>query len=218
MWVIESFVVGVLFTCRRSILLPSRPAGLARCANRRREAPDAAEPLHDREVGRRHRARQIVDAAAANLQNFRSGRSSSAPYCRNGRTHRHRARRLLETTVVPHRQGQGSHRDGPQDRSAVLRPCPSRNGLRRSRRLVLRDTLPYASDQQFAPTAKTFRLCSAAFGTRSWCRFLGIVLQRQLSDPGVQRLHVRGRRRRRHASRSENSGSALLQLRLPCQI
>lgn len=58
MWVIESFVVGVLFTCRPSILLPSRPAGLARCANRRREAPDAAEPLHDREVGRRYRARQ----------------------------------------------------------------------------------------------------------------------------------------------------------------
>src|SRR5216110_1614258 len=29
------------------------------------------EPLHDREVGRRHRARQIINAAAADLQNFR---------------------------------------------------------------------------------------------------------------------------------------------------
>src|SRR5260370_805521 len=29
------------------------------------------EPLHDREVGRRHRARQIIHAAAADLQNFR---------------------------------------------------------------------------------------------------------------------------------------------------
>src|SRR5256714_15011386 len=28
------------------------------------------EPLHDREVGRRHRARQIINAAAADLQNF----------------------------------------------------------------------------------------------------------------------------------------------------
>src|SRR5258708_32719254 len=30
-----------------------------------------AEPVHDREVGRRHRARQIINAAAADLQNFR---------------------------------------------------------------------------------------------------------------------------------------------------
>src|SRR5437762_14068293 len=29
------------------------------------------EPLHDREVGRRHRTRQIINAAAADLQNFR---------------------------------------------------------------------------------------------------------------------------------------------------
>ncbi|WP_346658455.1 hypothetical protein [Bradyrhizobium sp. 134] len=47
------------------------------------------------------------------------------------------------------------------------------NGLRQSRGLVLRDTLPYAGDQQFAPTCQGFRLCSAALGTGSWCRFLG---------------------------------------------
>src|SRR5947199_8465635 len=29
------------------------------------------EPLHDREVGRRHRTRQVINAAATDLQNFR---------------------------------------------------------------------------------------------------------------------------------------------------
>src|SRR6266571_3364606 len=62
-----------------------------------------------------------------------------------------------------------SHRNGPQDRSPVLQRCAPRNGLRRSRGLVLRDTLPYASDQQFAPTCQDIRLCSAALGAESWC-------------------------------------------------
>jgi len=82
--------------------------------------------------------------------------------------------------------------------------------------LVLRDTLPYTGDQQFAPTCQDIRLCSAALGAESWCcRFLGIVLQRQLPDLGVERLHVDGRRGRRRAPRSKNLGSPTLQLRLP---
>jgi hypothetical protein len=47
--------------------------------------------------------------------------------------------------------------------------------------------------------------------------FLGIVLQRQLSDLRMQRLHIDGPRGRRRAPRSENSGSSPLQLRLPCR-
>ena len=35
------------------------------------EAAFCVETLHDRQIGVRHRARQIVDAAAADLQNFR---------------------------------------------------------------------------------------------------------------------------------------------------
>src|SRR5882672_2610585 len=109
-----------------------------------------------------------------------------------------------------------SSRIGPQDRSPVLQRCAPRNGLRRSWGLVLRDTLPYTGDQQFAPTCQDIRLCSAALGAESWCcRFLGIVLQRQLPDLGVQRLHIDHRRGRRRAPRSKNSGSATLQLGLP---
>src|SRR5438094_7620317 len=42
----------------------------ARTAERKLQM-QPVEPLHDREVGRRHRARQIINAAAADLQNFR---------------------------------------------------------------------------------------------------------------------------------------------------
>jgi len=53
-----------------------------------------------------------LNAFVTNAPIRRSGRSSSAPCCRNRRTHRHCARRLLQKTLVPHRQGQGSHRNG----------------------------------------------------------------------------------------------------------
>jgi hypothetical protein len=104
---------------------------------------------------------------------------SPAPCCRHRRTHQHRARRLLQATFVAHRQGQGRDCHGPQDRSPVPQCCAIRNGLCRSRGLVLRDALPDASGQQFASTCQGIRLCSPTLGAESRrCRFLGIVLQR----------------------------------------
>src|SRR6478735_4417089 len=110
----------------------------------------------------------------------------------------------------------GRDRHGPEDRSSVLQCCAIRNGLCRSRGLVLRDALPDASGQQFASACQGIRLCSPALGAESrCCRFLGSVLQRQPPDLGMQRLHIDRRRGRRSAVRSKNSGSAILQLRLP---
>ena len=48
-------------------------------------------------------------------------------------------------------QGQGSHRDGAQDRRSLLQHAPPRHGLRRSGRFRLRGTLPAAGPEQ-SPT------------------------------------------------------------------
>ena len=52
------------------------------------------------------------------------------------------AGRILPPTVGTGRQGQGGHRDRPKDCSVVLQHNASRNGLRRSRGLVLRRAIP----------------------------------------------------------------------------
>jgi len=66
----------------------------------------------------------------------------------------------------------------------------SRDGLRRSWGLVLRDTLRTRVINNLHRRAG-IRLCFAALGAESWCcRFLGIVLQCQLSDLGMERLHI----------------------------
>ena len=87
------------------------------------------------------------------------------------------------------------------------------NGICRSRSVVVRDTLPHASGQQSASACQGIRLCSPAHGAKSWCcRFLGIVLQRQLADLGVQRLHVDRRLRGAvAAARTEHIGSPALE-------
>ncbi len=116
------------------------------------------------------------NAIVTNAPVRRPGSGASAPCCRHRRTHRHRARRLLQAALIPHRQGQGGHRHGPQDRSAVLQRRASWNGILRSRSVVVRDTLPHASGQQSAPACQGIRLCSPAHRAKSWCcRFLGIV-------------------------------------------
>src|SRR3954471_6348794 len=137
------------------------------------------------------------NALVTNTPIWRPGCSSSAPCCRHSRTHRHRPRRLLQATLVPHRKGQGGDRYGPQGRSPVLQRRASRNGVHRSWGLVLRDALSHASRQQSASTCQGIRVRSPALGAEGWCyRFLGIVLQRQLADLGVQRLHIDRRRLR----------------------
>ncbi|MET4177754.1 hypothetical protein ABIB99_008884, partial [Bradyrhizobium sp. LA6.1] len=74
----------------------------------------------------------------------------------------------------------------------------------------------YASDQQFAPTCQDIRLCSAALGTGSWCRFLGTVLQRQLLELGVQCFHVhRGFARSVATASTKYLGRRFLKLGLP---
>ena len=149
------------------------------------------------------------NALVTNAPVRRPGCGTSAPCCRHRRTHRHRARRLLQAALIPHRQGQGGDRHGPQGRSPVLQRRASRNGIRRSRSLVLRDTLPHASGQQSASACQGIRLCSPALGAKSWCcRFLGIVLQRQLADLGVQRLHIDRRRGRRMPPPGPNTSAA----------
>ena len=68
-----------------------------------------------------------------------------------------------------------------------------------------------------APACQGIRVCSPALGAQSWCRrFLGIVLQRQLADLGVQRLHVDGRWSRTVAAAgTEHIGSSAFELRFP---
>src|SRR5665647_1222204 len=141
-----------------------------------------------------------------------------AACCRNHWTDRHGARRLLQAALSPHWQGQGGDRHGTQDRSPVLQRRASWNGICRSRCIVLRDTLPHTGSEQSASARQGIRICSPAYGAGTWRRrFLGIVLQRQLSDLGVQRLHVDGRKLRRSvaATGTKNIGSPALKLRLP---
>jgi transposase len=68
-----------------------------------------------------------------------------------------------------------------------------------------------------ASACQGIRICSPTFGADSWWRcFLGIVLQRQLSDLGMERLHVDGRLRgSAAATRTEHIGGSFLELRLP---
>ena len=80
--------------------------------------------------------------------------------------------------------------------------------------------IPQACGRQSASARQGIRLCSTAARARApdtrRRRFLGIVLQRQLADLGVQRLHVDGGRgRRRTAARTEHIGSPAFELRLP---
>ena len=124
------------------------------------------------------------------------GRGAPAACRRNRWTDRHRAGRLLQAALGAHRQGQGGDRHGAQDRSPVLQRRASRNGVRRPRRVVLRDTLPHAGGRKSASARQGIRICSPAHGAGTWRRrFLGIIFQRQFADLGVQRLHVDGRLR-----------------------
>ena len=53
----------------------------------------------------------------------------------------------------------------------------SRDGVRRPRRIVLRDTLPHADNRQFASARQGIRICSAAHRAGTWSRcFLGTIL------------------------------------------
>jgi transposase len=123
---------------------------------------------------------------------------ASAACCRNHWTDRHSARRLLQAALSAHWQGQGGNRHGTQDRSSILQRRASRNGVCRPRCIVLRDTLPHACSEQSASARQGIRICSSAYGADTWRRrFLGIILQRQRFDLGVQRLHVDGRELRR---------------------
>ena len=66
--------------------------------------------------------------------------------------------------------------------------------------------------------AKAFGYVLQPMEPKSWCRrFLGIVLQRQFTDLGMQRLHVDGwlRRAVAAAAGAKNIGSSALKLRLP---
>ena len=75
--------------------------------------------------------------------------------CRSNRgTNRYSARRLLQTALSTHRQGQGSDRHGAQDRSAVLQRDATRDALCRSGRVLLRDPIPCAGDCQSAPASQ----------------------------------------------------------------
>src|SRR5664280_1710096 len=117
-----------------------------------------------------------------------------AACCCNHWTDRHSAGRLLQAAFGAHWQGQGGDRHGTQDRSPVLQRRASWNGVRRPRCIVLRDTLPHTGSEQSASARQGIRICSPAYGAGTWRRrFLGIILQRQRSDLGVQRLHVDGR-------------------------
>jgi hypothetical protein len=124
------------------------------------------------------------------------------------------ARSLTASIVRSRSLFVAADRHGPEDRSSVLQCCAIRNGLCRSRGLVLRDALPDAGGQQFASACQGIRLCSPALGAESrCCRFLGIVLQRQLADLGVQRLR-RWVRRSDSRPRTEHIGSAAFELGL----
>jgi len=129
-------------------------------------------------------------ALVTNTPLWESGLGAPAACCRNRWTDRHGPGRILQAAFGAHRQGQGNNCHGAQDRRPVLQRRASRDGIRRPRLVVLRDTIPHASGREFASPGQSIRFCSAALGVESWCRFLGIVLQRQLSNLGVQRLHI----------------------------
>lgn len=77
-----------VLTCRRPILLPSaasRPRNTREPAKRKLQM-QPVEPLHDHNVGRRHRTRQIINAAAADLQSFRPQSTSPPPSARDARS------------------------------------------------------------------------------------------------------------------------------------
>src|ERR1035437_2931818 len=140
-----------------------------------------------------------------------------AACCRKCWTDRHGAGCLLQAALSAYWQGQGGDRHSAQDRSPVLQRRALRNGICRSRCIVLRDTLPHTGSEQSASARQGIRICSPAYGAGTWRRrFLGIVLQRQLSDLGMQRLHVDGRQSRSVArTETENIGSPALKLRFP---
>jgi hypothetical protein len=140
-------------------------------------------------------------ALVTNTPLWESGLGAPTACCRNRWTDRHGPGRILQAAFGAHRQGQGNNCHGAQDRRPVLQRRASRDGIRRPRLVVLRDTISHASGREFASLSQSIRFCSAALGVESWCRFLGIVLQRQLPDLGVQRLHVDRGRGRSTASR-----------------
>ncbi|MET4391802.1 hypothetical protein ABIB73_007594 [Bradyrhizobium sp. F1.4.3] len=70
--------------------------------------------------------------------------------------YRYSTKRLLETALSTHRQGQGSDRHGAQDRSAVLQRGATRYALCRSERVLLRDPTPCAGDCQSASASQRF--------------------------------------------------------------
>ena len=95
--------------------------------------------------------------------------------CRNRWTDRHGAGCFLQAALGAHRQDEGDHRHGAQDCSPVLQRPASRDGVRRPRRVLLRDPLPRAGGRQSASARQGIRLCSPAHRTDTLQRrFLGI--------------------------------------------
>src|SRR5450830_120847 len=139
-----------------------------------------------------------------------------AACCRKRWTDRHGAGRLLQAALGAHWQGQGGHRHGTQDRSPVLQRRASWNGVRRPRCIVLRDALPHTGSEQSASACQGIRICSPAHGADTWRRrFLGIILQRQLSELRVQRLQINGDFWPNTRRGPEHPGSPFKQLRFP---
>jgi transposase len=99
------------------------------------------------------------------------GRGAPEARCSDDGSNRHRPGGLLPAALRTYRQGQGDHRDRPQDRCSLLQRRASRNGLRRPWRVLLRDPLSRASHRQFASARQGLRLRPPTNGAGS--RFLG---------------------------------------------
>ena len=74
-----------------------------------------------------------------------SARRCGGNCCLTGWTDRHLAWWILQAAFGTHRQGQGNNCHGAQDRRPVLQRRASRDGIRRPRLVVLRDTIPHAA-------------------------------------------------------------------------
>jgi len=111
----------------------------------------------------------------------------------------------------PASAGQGGNRHGPQGRSAFYNACVMEwNTSIRS--LVVRDALRTRVVNNLHRRAKAFGFVLQPLEPKSWCRrFLGIVLQRQLSDLGsAERLQRRWPAARRRLPPPEPNTSAAL--------
>ena len=157
----------------------SRPLPIAQADRRVRRRPlclGESKTLHlMARLGAEQQDLRREGAVVTNAPLWDPGCGAPAPCRRNCWTDRHRAGRILPAALGSHRQGQGGDRHGAQDRRTVLQRRTSRNGVRRSRRVVLRDALSHAGNRQFASTRQSLRICSPAYGADTRRdRFLGI--------------------------------------------